>query len=98
MACFYVIYKYVFSEWRSIRPVEINQYDITMSTHYDITRVMTLLGIPIVKSQWVMMLLGTSKCDVIMSNDVVMCTLYLYHGITIYNELLQTSFIMYYYA
>ncbi len=28
---------YVFSEWRSIRPVEINQYGITIVTHYDIT-------------------------------------------------------------
>ncbi len=37
MAFFCVIYRYVFSEWRSIRPVEINQYDITMATHYDIT-------------------------------------------------------------
>ncbi len=34
---FYVIYRYVFSKWRSIRPVEINQYDIKMPTHYDIT-------------------------------------------------------------
>ncbi len=37
MACFYMIYRYVFSEWRSIRPVDINQYNITMATHYDIT-------------------------------------------------------------
>ncbi len=36
MAYFYVINRYVISEWRSIRPVEINQYDI-MATHYDIT-------------------------------------------------------------
>ncbi len=37
MALFYVIYRYVISIWRSIRPVEINQYDITMGPHYDIT-------------------------------------------------------------
>ncbi len=37
MAYFYMIYRYVFSKWRSIRPVEINQYDITVATHYDIT-------------------------------------------------------------
>ncbi len=37
MAYFYVIYRYVISKWRSIRSVEINQYDITMATHYDIT-------------------------------------------------------------
>ncbi len=36
MAYFYVIYSYVFSNWISIKPVEINQYDITMATH-DIT-------------------------------------------------------------
>ncbi len=28
---------YVFSEWRSTRLVEINQYDKTMATYYDIT-------------------------------------------------------------
>ncbi len=33
---FYVIYSYVISEWRSIRPVEINQYDITMGN--DVSR------------------------------------------------------------
>ncbi len=32
-----MIYWYVISEWRSISPVQINQYDITMATHYDIT-------------------------------------------------------------
>ncbi len=30
MAWFYVIYRYVISKWRSIKPVEINQYDSTM--------------------------------------------------------------------
>ncbi len=67
MVWFYVIYRYVISEWISIRPVEINQYDITMATHYDITigndiakdvhckiaMVMMLLGTSIVMSQWV---------------------------------------------
>ncbi len=37
MDSFYVTYRYVFSKWRSISPVEINQYYITMATHYDIT-------------------------------------------------------------
>ncbi len=37
MVLFCVIYRYVISEWRSIRPMEINQYDITMAMHYDIT-------------------------------------------------------------
>ncbi len=43
---------------RSIRPVEINQYDITMATHYDITMGNGIASI--VKAQWVMTLLGTS--------------------------------------
>ncbi len=55
MVYFYVIY----SERRSIRPVEINQYDITMATHYDITMGNDIArDAHIVKSQWVMMLLG----------------------------------------
>ncbi len=36
MSYFYVIYRYVICEWKSIRPVKINQYDITIFTH-DIT-------------------------------------------------------------
>ncbi len=55
-----MIYRYVFSEWRSIRPVEINQYDITMATHYDIT-----MGDGITRD---------IHCDVTMSNDIAMCT------------------------
>ncbi len=58
-ACFYVIYSYVFSKWKSIRPVEISQYDITMATH-DITMGNDVAMDAHVKSQWVMMLLGTS--------------------------------------
>ncbi len=57
MASFNVIYKYVFSEWRSIRAVEINHYDITMTTHYDIIMGNDIVRIPIMKSQWVMTLL-----------------------------------------
>ncbi len=73
MACFYVIYRYVFFEWRLIRQVEINQYDITMATHYNITMDNDIardahceitmgnnvaLGYPIIMmSQWVMTLL-----------------------------------------
>ncbi len=55
----FMTYKYVFSKWRSIMPVEFNQYDITMGTHYDITMCNDVASMPIVKSQWVMMLLGT---------------------------------------
>ncbi len=36
MAGFYVIYRYVISEWRPISTVEINQYDLTMGN--DVTR------------------------------------------------------------
>ncbi len=60
MAYFYVIYRYVFSEWRSVRPVEINQYEIIMATHYDITMGNDVTRMSTVKSQWLMMLLGTS--------------------------------------
>ncbi len=78
MAYFYVIYMYVFSECRSIRPVEINQYDITMVTH-DIT-----LGNEVVKDVHCEITMGNDVaryiyCDVTMSNDVTMCT---YHSIT----------------
>ncbi len=41
-------------EWRSIRPVEINQYDITMVTHYEIT-----MGIDVAKD---------AHCEIIMGN------------------------------
>ncbi len=56
-----MIYRYVIFKWRSSRPVEINQYDITMATHYDIT-----MGNDITRDAhckitiWVMTLLGTS--------------------------------------
>ncbi len=59
MACFYVIYRYVISKWRSNRPLEINQYDITIANHYDIT-----MGNDITKDGY---------CNVTMSNDIVMC-------------------------
>ncbi len=53
---FYVIYRYVFSYWR----VEINPYDITMAIHFDITMGNDVAMMLIVKSQLVMMLIGTS--------------------------------------
>ncbi len=56
MAYLYVIYRYVISELRSIRPVEINQYDITMITHYDIT-----MGNEIARGV---------HCEITMGNDV----------------------------
>ncbi len=82
MACFYVIYRYVFSEWRSIRPVEINQYDITMTTHYDIT-----MGNDIAKDACEITMGNDVErdihCDVTMSNNVAMC---IYHDITMHND------------
>ncbi len=88
MTCFYVIYRYVFSEWRSIRPVENNQYNITMATHYDMT-----MGNDVAKDAHREITMGNYvaidiHCDITMSNDVAMCT---YHGIT----MLWTFSIMY---
>ncbi len=64
MVYFYVIYRFDISDWRSIRPVEINHYDITMGNdvardvHCNITMGNDVARMYIVKSQWVMMLLG----------------------------------------
>ncbi len=72
MVCLYVI-----SEWRLTRPVEINQYDITMATHYDIT-----MGIHSnVVTHCNVIMSGNS--DVILIDDVAMCT---YHHITKHND------------
>ncbi len=78
-----MIYRYVFSEWRSIRPVDINQYDIIMATHYDIT-----MSNDIARDANCEITIGNDvardiHCDVTMSNDVATCT---YHGITMYND------------
>ncbi len=51
-----MIYRYVISKWRSIRPVEINQYDITMATHSDIT-----MGNDIARD---------AHCEITMGNDI----------------------------
>ncbi len=79
-------YTGVISEWRSIRPVEINQYDITMVIHYDIT-----MGIP---SNVITITMGNDiardiHCDVTMSNDVAMC---IYHAITMHNDVAMNLF------
>ncbi len=70
------------SKWKSIRPVEINQYDITMATHYDIT-----MGNDVARDAHCKITMGNdiakdNHCDITMSNDVAMCT---YHGITMYD-------------
>ncbi len=62
------------SEWRSIRPVEINQNDITMGNdvardaHCEIT-----MGNDVARD---------IHCDITMNNDMGMCT---YHGVTMHN-------------
>ncbi len=79
-----MIYRYVISEWRSINPVEINQYDITMATHYDITmgnNIITM-GNDIARD---------IHCDVTMSNDVAIC---IYHDIIMHNDI--TMNLLYY--
>ncbi len=65
MTPYYVIYRYVFSEWRQIRPVEINQYDITM-------------GNDIVRDARCDITMGKDiardiHCDILMSNDIAIC-------------------------
>ncbi len=59
---FYMIYRYVFPEGRSIRPVEINPYDITMATYCNIT-----MGNDVARD---------IHYDITMSVDVAMCTYY----------------------
>ncbi len=64
IACFYVIYRYhVFSEWRSIRPVKINEYDIIMATHYDIT-----IGNITRTNEWVITL--WTSCALFLCRDI----------------------------
>ncbi len=80
MAYFYVIYRYVIFKRRSIRPMEINQYDIIMATTlYDIT-----MGNDVARDAHCEIIMANDVardiyCNVTMSNDVAICT---YHGIT----------------
>ncbi len=65
------------SEWRSIRPMEINQYYITMVIHCDIARDVhceITIGNDVARYIY---------CDVTMNNAVAMCT---YHRITMHND------------
>ncbi len=83
-----MIYRYVISKWRSIRPVEINQYDITMATHYDIT-----MANNVARDAHCEIIMGNDiakdiHCDVTMSNDIAMCT----YGITMHNDLAMNLF------
>ncbi len=89
MAYCYVIYRYVISEWRSIRPVEINQYEITMATHYNIT-----MGNDIARDVHCEITMSNDvardiHCDFIISNDIAMC---IYHDITMHNDVAMNIF------
>ncbi len=57
-----MMYRYVISKWKSIRPMEINQCDFTMATHYDITMVNDIA--------W------NIHCYVTMHNDIAMNLFY----------------------
>ncbi len=59
MTHLYMIYRYVFFEWILIRPVKMNQYDITMTTHYDITMDKDVAWDAHCEITMVMMFLGT---------------------------------------
>ncbi len=67
-------------QWKSIRPVEINQYDITMAIHYDITMSNDVARDANCENTMGNGVARDIHCDVTMSNDVAMCT---YDGITI---------------
>ncbi len=64
LTCFYMIYRYMFSKWKSIRLVEINQYDITIAPHCEITMGNDARDI---------------HCGVTISNAVAMCTYHGWH-------------------
>ncbi len=59
-------------QWRSVSLT--SQWPLIMISQW----VLTLLGMHIVKSQWVLIFAREIHCDVTMSNDLLMC---IYHGI-----------------
>ncbi len=84
-----MIYRYVICHWRSIRSVEINQYDITMATLYDIT-----MGNDLARDAHCEITMGNNiardiHCDITKSNGIAMCT---YHGITMHNDVAMNLF------
>ncbi len=77
------------SKWRSIRSVEINQYDTTLAIHYDIT-----MGNDIAGDAYFEITMGNDiardiHCEVTMHNDIAMCT---YHGVTMHNDIAMNLF------
>ncbi len=92
MASFCVIYRYVISEWRSIRTMELNQYDTTMATHYDIA-----MGNDIARNAHCEITIGNDvardiHCDVTLRNDIAMC---IHHGNIMHNDVAMNISIMY---
>ncbi len=81
MACFYMIHRYVISKWRSIRPLEIHQWEGTLIVTSQWPFIMT--------SQWVNAVARDIHCDITMSSDIAMCT---YHGITMHNDVAMNLF------
>ncbi len=73
----------------SIRPVEINQYHITMATHYDITMGKDATRDAHCEYRMSSYLARDVYCDLTLSNDVSMCT---YHGIRINNDIPMNLF------
>ncbi len=87
-----MIYRYVFSKWRLIRPVETDQYYMTMATHFDFT-----MDNDVARDAHCDITMGNDVvndiyCDVTMSSDVAMCT---YHVITMHNDGVMNLFYMY---
>ncbi len=69
--------------------MEINQYDITIATHYDIT-----MGNDIARDVHFEITMGNDVardilCDITMHNDVAMFT---YHGVTMHNDVVINIF------
>ncbi len=75
--------------WSPIRPVEINQYDITMATHYHITMGNNVARDVHCEITMVNDVARDIHCDITMSNGIAMCT---YHGITLYNDVAMNLF------
>ncbi len=72
--------------------MEINQYDVTMPTHYDITMGNGIARDAIVKTQWVMVnIVSNIHCDVTISNNIMMCRS-TYCGITMHNDVAMNIF------
>ncbi len=70
--------------------MEINQYDITMATHYDIT-----MGNDVARDAHCEITMGNdvardSHCDVMVSNDVAMCSTY--NGVTMHTDVAMNIF------